>query len=53
MNSINARVILVGGCCNLVVKVIHIDTKDQEADYLTKGLPLDAFLRLRKKVQGW
>ena len=35
------------------VKVTHIDTKNQEADYLTKGLALDAFLRLRQKVQGW
>ena len=35
------------------VKVTHIDTKNQEADYLTKRLALDAFLRLRKKVQSW
>jgi len=35
------------------VKVACIDTKNQEADYLTKGLPLDTFRQLRHKVQGW
>jgi len=30
--------------CQGNVKVAYIDTKNQEADYLTKGLPLDTFL---------
>jgi len=35
------------------VKVAYIDSKNQEADDLTKGLPLDTFRQLRHKVQGW
>ena len=35
------------------VKVIYVETTNQEADYLTKGLPIDGFTRIREKVQGW
>jgi hypothetical protein len=34
-------------------KIYKIDTKDQKADYLTKGLDPDAFEANRKAVQGW
>ena len=35
------------------VTIHKIDTKDQRADYLTKGLNREAFERVRKLVQGW
>jgi hypothetical protein len=34
-------------------KIYIFDTKDQKADYFTKGLDLDAFEANRKSVQGW
>jgi hypothetical protein len=34
-------------------KIFKIDTKDQKADYLTKGLDPDSFEANRKSVQGW
>jgi hypothetical protein len=33
--------------------IVKIDTKEQRADYLTKGLPRDTFEKIRKLVQGW
>jgi hypothetical protein len=35
------------------VDVVKIDTKEQRADYLTKGLPRELFETIRKLVQGW
>lgn len=35
------------------VVVLKIDTKEQWADYLTKGLNREVFERIRKLVQGW
>jgi len=35
------------------VKVSKIDTKLQNADYLTKGLPQEVFHANRQRVQGW
>ncbi len=35
------------------VYVIRCDTKQMIADYLTKGLPKEAFEYLRRKAQGW
>ena len=35
------------------VNVLKIDTAEQWADYLTKGLSREAFERIRKLVQGW
>jgi hypothetical protein len=35
------------------VFIVKIDTKEQRADYLTKGLPRDTFEKIRKLVQGW
>jgi hypothetical protein len=35
------------------VEIVHVATIDQEADYLTKGLPREPFERIRRKVQGW
>jgi hypothetical protein len=35
------------------VDVVKIDTKEQRADYLTKGLPRELFEVIRKLVQGW
>jgi hypothetical protein len=34
-------------------KVSKIDTKLQDADYLTKGLPREPFESNRRRVQGW
>jgi Reverse transcriptase (RNA-dependent DNA polymerase) len=35
------------------VVILKIDTKEQWADYLTKGLNRETFERIRKLVQGW
>jgi hypothetical protein len=35
------------------VTVVKIDTKDQQADFLTKGLARELFESNRKSVQGW
>lgn len=35
------------------ISIHKIDTHDQNADYLTKALPVDQFVKLRKKVMGW
>ena len=39
--------------CEEPIKVIRIDTADQEADFLTKPLSRDAFEKNRLKVLGW
>ena len=36
-----------------LVSIKAISTKDQRADYLTKGLVRETFERIRKLVQGW
>ena len=33
--------------------ISHIQSELQDADYLTKQIPRDAFERNRKRVQGW
>jgi hypothetical protein len=35
------------------IAVVKVSTKDQLADYLTKGLPRETFEYLRNLVQGW
>jgi hypothetical protein len=35
------------------IQIHKIDTKEQRADYLTKGLNRDTFEHIRKLVQGW
>lgn len=35
------------------VSIVKIDTKEQQADYLTKGLPRETFEKIRLLVQGW
>mgnify|MGYP000920810291 CR=1 FL=1 len=35
------------------IKVVKIDTKDQEADILTKPLPVQQFEKLRKLLLNW
>ena len=35
------------------IEIHHIGTEDQEADYLTKPVPVDTLERLRLKVMGW
>ena len=35
------------------VTVVKIDTKDQQADFLTKGLDRELFESNHKSVQGW
>ena len=35
------------------IKVCPIDTKDQQADYLTKPVGEDTLTTLRKRVMGW
>ena len=37
----------------LEIQIERIDTKDQLADQFTKGLPVDAFRRARKRLMGW
>ena len=37
----------------LNISVVKIDSKTQQADYLTKGLPTPAFQECRKLTQGW
>jgi len=37
----------------LNIKVLKVDTKFQQADYLTKGLPTPEFESRRKLSQGW
>lgn len=34
-------------------EVFKVDTEDQNADYMTKGLPRESFERNRRAVQGW
>ena len=34
-------------------EVFKVDTQDQNADYMTKGLPRESFERNRRSVQGW
>jgi len=36
-----------------LIKVQKIETEGQQADYLTKPLPSQALVRLRKLVMGW
>jgi hypothetical protein len=35
------------------VQGVKINTKEQKADYLTKGLSRKVFERIRKLAQGW
>jgi hypothetical protein len=35
------------------IVVSKIDTAEQRADYLTKGLARESFEKIRKLVQGW
>ena len=35
------------------INVEKIDTKEQNADYMTKGLPHEIFHANRRRVQGW
>ncbi len=35
------------------VAIVKVDTQDQWADFLTKGLNCESFERVRKLVQGW
>ena len=35
------------------VEVLKVDTKEQRADYLTKGLSREQYKTIRKLVQGW
>ena len=35
------------------IKIIDIDTADQEADYLTKPVDHNTLTKLRKRVMGW
>ena len=35
------------------VEVLKVDTKEQRADYLTKGLSREQYETIRKLVQGW
>jgi len=35
------------------VNIVKVDTLEQRADYLTKGLTREAFERIRMLVQGW
>ena len=38
---------------NKTFKIERINTEDQRADYLTKGLPAQAHEKHRKSAQGW
>ena len=38
---------------NSQVEVVYVETIKQEADYLTKGMCVDGFERIRRLVQGW
>ena len=35
------------------IKIVKIDTKEQQADYLTKGMPTPSFQECRQRSQGW
>ena len=35
------------------IVIVKVDTLEQWADYLTKGLNRESFERVRKLVQGW
>ena len=35
------------------INIIKIDTKEQQADYLTKGMPTPSFQECRQRSQGW
>ena len=35
------------------INIRHVATKNQRADYTTKGLPLVTFVEHRNHVQGW
>ena len=35
------------------ISIHHIATTEQEADYLTKAVPVSLFEYLREKVMGW
>ena len=36
-----------------VIRILKVDASEQEADFLTKPLPVVLFNYLRKKVLGW
>ena len=35
------------------IQIVKVDTQEQWADFLTKGLSRESFERVRKLVQGW
>jgi hypothetical protein len=35
------------------VAIVKVDTQEQWANFLTKGLNCESFKRVRKLVQGW
>lgn len=35
------------------IEIVYCPTSEQEADYLTKGLDYETFVKFRKLVQGW
>jgi hypothetical protein len=35
------------------IEIVYCPTAEQEADYLTKGLDYETFVKFRKLVQGW
>jgi hypothetical protein len=44
---------ITNGNCNHSVTVNKVDTKLQDADYMTKGLPREPYEKNRFRVQGW
>ena len=36
-----------------IIRILGIDTKDQQADLLTKNLAKEQFLKLREMICGW
>ncbi len=36
-----------------MVAIVKVDTQEQWANFLTKGLNCESFERVRKLVQGW
>mmetsp|Transcript_14539 Transcript_14539/g.27360 ORF Transcript_14539/g.27360 Transcript_14539/m.27360 type:complete len:86 (+) Transcript_14539:219-476(+) len=35
------------------IDIVYCPTNEQEADYLTKGLDFETFIKWRKLVEGW
>jgi hypothetical protein len=36
-----------------MLAIVKVDTQEQWADFLTKGINCESFERIRKLVQGW